>query len=205
MMFWMLIIAVSLAILAISAGATAGDKQMSYVHMAVTAAVCLSLALMAAREIRAAVIAGEPQSAIAAKSARFMGLVWTWGALALVITYATGILSWKEWWQFFLAFFVAAGFSLFFSALLNKDARTGTQNDTILRVGRILAYVQFFGMLAVMIGLIIDNKMPPNLKARSGWEDWAANHIFCFGALALAVISAYAIRVQRLSPGMANP
>jgi hypothetical protein len=205
MVLWMLIIAASVAILAISAGAASGDKQMSYVHMAVTAAVCLSLALMAIREIRAAVVANESQPSIAAKSARFMGLVWTWGALALVVTYATGILSWKEWWHFFLAFFVAAGLSLFFSALLNKDARAGTQDDTILRIGRILAYVQFFGMLVVMIGLVIDNKMPPNLKARSGWEDWAANHIFFFGALALAAISAYAIRVQAPGRSTAHP
>lgn len=196
MVMWSLIISVSVAILAISVGSGSGDTQMAYVHMAVSAAVSLTMALLAIREIRARVTTNQSRPAIAAASARFMGLVWTWGALALAVTYATGILHWKEWWQFFIAFFVAAGLSLFFSALLNKDAEKGTEDATILKIGRVLAYVQFFGMLTVMIGLVLDRKMPPNLKPNPGWEDWAGNHIFFFGALALASISAYAIRVQ---------
>ena len=37
-----------------------------------------------------------------------MGLVWTWGAVALFVTY-NFILSWKEWFPFFMAFVLAAG------------------------------------------------------------------------------------------------
>ncbi len=45
-----------------------------------------------------------------------------------------------------------------------------------------------------MIGLIIDGKMTRFLVPRHG--DWAANNIFFGGALALAVISAYALKAS---------
>ncbi|MEE8310044.1 MAG: hypothetical protein V3R34_06600 [Hyphomicrobium sp.] len=46
------------------------------------------------------------------------------------------------------------------------------------------------GMLITMIGLVIDDKMPRDPQE----PDWAANNIFFFGAAALALISANALR-----------
>lgn len=196
MILWLVVFAVSIAVMAVSAGAQGLDPRMAYIHMAVAAFVSVILALLAIREIFAAARSDIAPTAIAALAARYMGLLWSWGVLGLVSTYATGILQWKEWWQFLIAFIVAAGLCLFFSAILKRDADAGNSDETFLKLGRILTIVQFIGMLAVMIGLALDGKMPPNVNARPGWEDWAANHIFFFGSLALAAVSAAALKAQ---------
>lgn len=197
MILWLLVFAISISIMAVSAGAQGLDTSMAYVHMAVAAFVSLVMALLAIREILSLARSGAGPAAVAACAARNMGFVWSWAALSLLITYGTGILRWKEWWQFLIAFIVAAGLSLFFAAILKKDAEAGDRDETFLRLGRILTIVQFIGMIAVMIGLTLDGKMPPNLNAKVGWEDWAANHVFFFGAIALAAISAIALRAQQ--------
>jgi hypothetical protein len=52
-------------------------------------------------------------------------------------------------------------------------------------------------MVVVMIGLAVDGKLMRFAKARPGWEDWAANNIFFFGAMALAAIGAHALLASR--------
>jgi hypothetical protein len=62
--------------------------------------------------------------------------------------------------------------------------------------------VQLVGAVAAMAGLILDGKLPflPGLPSlieghyRVGAKDWAANDVFFFGAAALAIISAVALR-----------
>jgi len=194
MVLWMLSIAVSVALLVLTAAAKVGDPKMAYVHMFVAAAVCVFFALMAIRDTRTVVVSGASRSAISARSARYMGYILAWGALALVVTYGLGIVSWREWFHFFLAFAICGAAALFFANLLERDAAEGKTDETILKVGRYLAYGQFFGMMIVMLGLIIDGKMTRFLDPRHG--DWAANNIFFFGALALCAISAYALKVS---------
>ena len=193
MIIWALGIAGSVALLAISAGGRGLDLRMAYVHMAIAAFVSIFIALTAIREARALHAQNASRSEIAASSARFMGLVWTWGALALVVTYGSGILSWHEWWQFFLAFFVAAGLCLFFSATLKKDADIKKDDETMLKLGHYLAVFQLIGMTIVIAGLLLDGKMTRFSAPRPGWEDWAANNIFFFGAVALVAISLVAL------------
>lgn len=194
MIMWMTSIAISVALLVLSAAAKLTDPRMAYLHMFVAAAMAVFFALTAIRDTRKLVEADASRSAVSASSARFMGYVWAWGALALLISYGFGIVEWHEWWHFFLAFAGAGVAALFFANLLQRDANQGKVDETILKVSRYLAYVQFFGMLAVMLGLIIDGKMTRFLVPRHG--DWAANNIFFFGALALAAISAYALKVS---------
>jgi hypothetical protein len=124
-----------------------------------------------------------------------MGYVWAWGALGLVISYGSGIVDWHEWLTFFIAFAVFAVASLFFSKMLQRDADEGKEDEAILKAGRYLAWIQLVGMIAVVVGLIIDGKMTRFLVPRYG--DWAANNIFFFGAIAIGAISAYAIKVSK--------
>lgn len=192
MVFWMLSIAVSVAALVVTAAlkSTSG-VQMAYTHMAITAAVSIAFALVYIRETEVLRSAGAKEGEVAANTSRFMGLIWCWGALALIITYGTGILHWKEWWHFFGAFFLASGLCLFLSATLKKDVREGRQDATLLSIGRYLAIGQLVGMVITMIGLIVDGKMTRFMVPRH--TDWAANNVFFFGALAIAIVSAYAL------------
>ncbi len=195
MIFWMLSIAVSIALLVITAALKAANPSMAYAHMAIAAVMAVVFALLAVRETDQLVKAGGSRPAVAAQTARFMGYVWTWGALALVISYGSGVVAWHEWLTFFIGFAILAAASLFFSFMLQRDADEGKEDEAILKLGRYLAWAQLFGMILVVVGLIIDGKMTRFLVPRHG--DWAANNIFFFGAIALGVISAYAIKVGK--------
>jgi hypothetical protein len=193
--YWLLGIAISVPALALTAAGRPNNVQLAYAHMAIAAAVSLVFAAMAIRECRSRLGAGAAPFEVAGNNARSMGMVWAWGALTLVITYGTGLLAWKEWWHFFIAFAVAAGLCLVFYAALKRSVRSGLQDETTLRWARYLAMIQLVGMVVVMLGLLIDGKMVRFHNPR--YTDWAANNIFFFGALALALISGHALKASK--------
>ncbi|HRD75202.1 MAG TPA: hypothetical protein PK264_04585 [Hyphomicrobiaceae bacterium] len=186
---WMLAIAVSVAALVVAAAA-----KLHYIHMAVAAVMAIFIALSAVRELRVTTASGAGDAAVASVAARYMGLVWAWGAIVLMITYMF-ILQWKEWWQFFIAFIVAAGICLFFSATLRSDSAKGADDPGMLSLSRYLALAQAIGTVVTIVGLgVFDGKgfrlggkMLRFLDPRH--TDWAANNVFFFGAIALAAIS----------------
>ncbi len=182
----------SVIFLVFVADARAEDVRMAYVHAAIAAATALIVAGVAVRQCRILLAKAASASEIASSNAWYMGIIWGWGALALIATYTTGVLVWKEWWQFVLAFAFAALLSLYFASALKKDTLAGKEDETMLRIARYLAIVQLVGMGITMLGLIIDGKMVRFLTLR--FTDWAANNIFFFGALGIALISAYALR-----------
>jgi hypothetical protein len=192
---WMLGIAISVPALVLSAAARPVNLQLAYAHMAIAAAMSLVFAAMAIRECRAMLGAGAAPSEVASNNARCMGVVWAWGALALIMTYGTGALAWKEWWHFVIVFTVAAATCFLFAATLKMSARSGQEDETMLRWARYLAMIQLVGMIVVMVGLLIDGKMVRFLNPRH--TDWAANNVFFFGALALAAISGYALKTNK--------
>lgn len=151
--------------------------------------VNLLLAAVGVSERRSLSAAGAARSLIESTTARTMGLVWLWGAAALVLIYNL-VMSWREWTHFSAAFAAAGLLCLGFSALLAKDARQGREDATLLRLGRYFAIAQLVGMVATLIGLAVD---PDKEILYATDNDWAGNGIFLFGAVALALISAYAL------------
>ncbi|MFT5508819.1 MAG: hypothetical protein ACI89J_001896 [Hyphomicrobiaceae bacterium] len=194
MIFWVLSIGASVALLVLTTIAKTGNPSMAYAHMVIAGITTVCFALIAIRGTQRLVDASASKSAISASSAWHMSYIWVWGTLSLLITYASGVVHWHEWLHFFAAFAVAGIAALFFANLLHKDANAGKDDETILKVSRYLAYAQLFGMIVVMLGLLIDGKMSRHLIPRHG--DWAANNIFFFGALGLAIMSAYALKVS---------
>ncbi len=190
---WSLGIGASVAALVIVAALKLQNTNLAYVHMAIAAAVSIGMTLAAIRELR------RPAAAVnlelpASVGARYLGLIWTWGALALILTYAF-VLQWREWWHFSLVFITLAGVCLFLSATLRKDAETGADDDTMVKLARILIRIHFGAAIITVIGLIIDGKMVRFLVPRH--QDWAAQNIFFFGAIALGIISWHALRAMR--------
>ena len=194
MVFWSLSIIVSIVFLVLSAAARDSGVHMAYAHMSIAAAVSIGFALIFIRESEAMRMAGARASVVAGNTARFMGIVWAWGALSLAVTYGTGILHWREWLHFFLACCALAAICLFFSTVMSKDAEKDKDDENLLKIGRYLTILQFAGMILAMIGMLIDGKMTRYLTPR--FSDWAANHIFFFGALAIAVISGYSLTTK---------
>jgi hypothetical protein len=187
--------AVSLALLVLTASLRVEGVHWAYVHMAIAAATALLIAAAAMRRCRALLDSGASAAEVAGSNAWYMGMVWAWGALALIATYATRILVWREWWQFLIAFAVVAALSFYFASTLTRDGRAGKQDEAMLRTSRILAKVQLVGMIITMFGLVIDGKMTRFMTLR--FTDWAANNVFFFGAMAIAIISAYALRTNK--------
>ncbi len=146
---------------------------------------------------------GASETELAEASATRMGLVWAWGALALIVIYL-GLLSWREWWHFFSAFAVAAVASFGLAAALRRDVAAGGGDGTMLKLGRLLAKGQIVGMAAAVIGLVVDGKVTRFMNPVK-YPDWAGNNLFLFGAVALAVLSFAALRMgsaaQPAGPG----
>lgn len=165
------------------------------VHLGIAAVIAAILAIRGILVHRAGEVAGISRSAVASNNASSMALIWLWGGLSVFIIYAAH-LTWREWWHFALAFIVVGAISLGFSMMLRKDADTGKEDATMLGLARKLGWVQLVGMIVTVVGLLVD---PGKrfLTVRAGWEDWAANSIFLFGAAGLAVLSAYALWKER--------
>jgi hypothetical protein len=188
MVLWVLGMAAGVSGLVLTAAARATNLQAAYAHMAIAAIMGILFAVLAVRECRTMQAAGAAPLDVGSINARHMGAVWAWGALLLLITYGTGILAWKEWWHFFIAFALAGSLCLLFAAMVKHSA-------AMQRWARYLALSQLAGMILVMLGLLIDGKMVRFLEPRH--TDWAANNIFFFGAMALAAISGYALKNSR--------
>jgi hypothetical protein len=186
MVIWMLSLGASIAVLIVTAATRA-----YYLHMAAAGAVSILVALASFQEARSIGEERRQAGLLASSSFRHMGLVWTWGALALLVTYSF-ILSWREWWQFFIGFMVLAGLCLFLSATLRKDAEAGSSDATMFKVASGLSIFFMIAMVGVMAGLLIDGKLwrfTTVAGQRIGSQDWAANNVFFFGALAIGAVS----------------
>src|SRR5690606_13044016 len=143
------------------------------------AAANLLVAAAGARERRTLRAASASRSLIEGATARTMGVIWLWGAAALVLIYTT-VMSWREWTHYSAAFPGPGLLCVGFSALRKKDADEGREDATLLRLGRSLAVGQLLGMLATLAGLVID---PDKEILYATDNDWAGNGIFLFGAV----------------------
>lgn len=185
----------SIVLLMLTSAMRADGVHMAYAHMAVAALVAAAFVLSYLRTDGRLRAANAGRATLAANTARFLGLVWAWGALGLAATYATGLFPWREWPHFLAASVVLAGLCLAFANMLDKDAAAGREDATMLKLGDTLGNVLLGGMVIVVAGLLIDGKMTRFLTPR--FTDWPANNIFFFGAIAMALISGYSLLKRR--------
>ena len=160
--------------------------------LAATGFVSLLLALVGISERSALIRKQASRSAIESRTARYMGLAWLWGAIAIFAVYVF-LLSWREWPQFVAGFGIAGLLSLGYSALLARDAAAGRDDETMLKIGRYLCIGQLVGMIVTIVGLFID---PDKEFIYIDDSDWAGNGIFLFGALSLLLLSLHALRTS---------
>ncbi len=187
MLIWMLGIGFSISSLVLTAA-----MKIPYAHMAVAAFISLLVALAALSELRKPVMTSEEMSTMVGTNLRHMGLIWSWGAIGLLVTYGFKILEWREWLHFFVAFVVLAGLTYFLAVTFTNDGQGKEHDATMIRIARGFSMFIVAAMLITMIGLILDGKMwrfATVAGQRPGWQDWAANNIFFFGALAQAAVA----------------
>jgi hypothetical protein len=118
------------------------------------------------------------------------GLVYGWGAAAMLAVYHLSGLHWRHGWQYGAAMaLVAIGIFIY--------ARRLNAGDSELRTPRALAAVtglgtlQGLGLIAALAFLVLSGKLATP-KA-----DWAANVIFVAGSVTLALLSLISVLTYR--------
>lgn len=163
-------------------------------HLALSALICVGIAFVGILEGQKLRAEGASKAELASANARNMGFIYIWGAATIALTYTT-LLSWHEWWHWFLGFAVIGTACIFFSNTVARDHIEGRDDETLLSIGNKLTWVQLVGMLIAMIGMLVDGKLSRYLIPNA--MDWAAQNTFFTGALGLAVLSAYALWASR--------
>jgi hypothetical protein len=189
LVIWMLAFTISICLSVVGVA-----LDMSYLQMGATALVTLAIAIVAVQTHRGLSANGASRSALAANTARHIGLVWGWAAAAILIIYSF-LLVWREAWVFTIGLSLVSAMCLGLSQIFERDAAAGREDATMLSLGRALNALQIVGMILAMVGLIADRKF--GLVPDVSRADWAANNIFFFGALAVAAIGFHSWSADR--------
>ncbi len=185
MVLWGFAFTISLVVMLLTAGA-----RMPMVHLAMAALITLGIAFVAILENKSMRDSGTSKPLVAAATARNMGFIYIWGAVVIAITYLS-LLSWHEWWHWFIGFALVGTMCIFYSNTLTRDAEAGRQDNTMLSIGNKLTWVQLIGMLIAIVGMLVDGKLTRFVNPKL--MDWAAQNTFFAGAVGLAIVSAYAL------------
>lgn len=188
---WIVLLVAAVLVSVLAATGNTPLLAQPLLHRVIVGAIMLSFVFLAVQTRLRRIETGASESAIGASTAEYLGLVWSWGALSILLTYVFVLEThWPEWWQFFLGFTAAAVGSLAFAALLGRDAAAGKVDDTLIKIGRFLVQLQIAGMVVGIVTMIIDGKFPRAITQ----ADWAGCNICFFGALAIIAIGADALR-----------
>lgn len=184
---WILAIGFGTAALTVAAA-----LKLQFLHMVVTAAVTVFMALAAIAETRRA----DDNDARAAISLRHLGLVWTWVALNLFVTYGY-IITWRPWMLLFVACFLSGGLCLFLASTLQAARQSATRDDQFARMARLIAIAQLVVTGIALAALGLETFLWRSIDTRL--QGWAAGSLCLFGALAIAAISLNALRAEAVS------
>jgi hypothetical protein len=192
MVLWMMGIAISVCLLVISAAIGAQVPIVGNAHLIIAGLVSTVMALLAIGEARKLIQVGASDMMVTGSLMGFMGLIWAWAALAISITYGTGILEWSAWWQYFAGSMVLAGLFLFSSRLLCVASHQG-RDQTKLRITQYMAGIT---LLATVTAIAFCGLNQLNTVSAIEIGTWAAENVFFFGAFALAAISSYLLKAS---------
>lgn len=168
-------------------------------HFGARGAAAAAAAMASAALIAAAVIAnrssGEPQrdaalAVHAAENARLMSRTYNWGGLSMLLVYQLSGLKWQHGWQYGLGMVLIA-------LALHVYARRLATPQSQLAERRALdatAYLALAQGIAAAVALVV---LFASGKIGGPKNDWAANHIFVAGGLAIVVISFLAFATHR--------
>jgi hypothetical protein len=126
----------------------------------------------------------------ARRNARLMAITYAWGAIAMLAAYTLTGLRWYHAWQYGLAMALIALLLFLYAVAVGREDSRLRQPSFLLGALQ-LATVQGAAAVGGVLFLIGSGKLV-RLKA-----DWAANHIFLAGGLAIASLSALTVVTQR--------
>lgn len=127
----------------------------------------------------------EPAHVASRRNAVIMAAVYGWGAAAFGAVYGLSGLWWFHAWQYGLAMALISAV-LFGFAYLMDDEESAFRSPASLDISAGLAVLQAAGAAAALSFLVASGKL------YSPKPDWAANHIFLGGGVALIGVSVIA-------------
>ena len=157
------------------------------------------VASLAAVAVRVNAHHWAPQAGIGARlsamqrNARLLAITYSWGALAMALSYATRLtgLRWQHGWQYALAMALIAWLCFFYAIQIWRSRGQPVRQALLEAIGIPLAILQ----LALGVGglgfILATGKL---LSRRS---DWVANQIFTAGAVTVILLSLVALAVDR--------
>ncbi|MGE3428549.1 MAG: hypothetical protein AB7I44_17475 [Hyphomicrobiaceae bacterium] len=123
-------------------------------------------------------------------NAQLIGAVYNWGGLAMLTVYALSGIYWRHGWQYGLGMLlIALGLYNFARKISAPSSPLAT--PAALAISAMLALAQGIAAALALVILVASGK----LATAKG--DWAANHIFVAGGLAIVVISVLAYATHR--------
>jgi hypothetical protein len=125
----------------------------------------------------------------ARRNARLMAITYAWGAAAMLAAYTLTGLRWYHAWQYGLAMTLLAALLFLYAIDIGREGSRLRQPPFLLGALS-LTVVQGAGALVGALFLIVSGKLA------TPRPDWAANHIFFAGGLAIAALSAIAAITQ---------
>jgi hypothetical protein len=137
--------------------------------------------------------AGSAQPVMASRNASLLALGYSWAAASMLAVYLLTPLRWQHGWQYGLGMALIA--ALIYGAGQRIPGHWTPQSSRRL-IG--MSLLHGWAASAGLFWLIYTGKM------LSPKADWAANVVFVTGAIAIAGLSAIAIRTARLLAGQAS-
>lgn len=120
-------------------------------------------------------------------------LVYAWGATAMFAIYSLSGLAWRHWWQYGAGMALLACLALLCANYLAK--RRGSLEHTTARNVLIgITAVQAAAVAAALAYLVGSGKL------QTAKADWAANHVFIAGGVAIVLISIVSLLAHRRQP-----
>lgn len=192
---WVVGVGVNVSLLALLAW-----TQSYYLHLIIAAAIPTAIAQSLYNPPPGLGPTAADPASKAADGLRHMAGLWSWGALALIVIYASSILTWREYGRFVIVFTMLASACLVLATQVVKAEDKPAENATLLNGIRIGAIVSCVGLAIVAVGLlihdgrafrlggkVINGQLP--VTQREGWQDWAGNQIFFYGALCVSALA----------------
>ncbi len=183
MIIWVLALAAGVAGMAIT---TAMEAKTA--HVLATAFASTAIVAAAVHEHRSAAVMGASRYSLAAISARFIGMLWTWSGIATFVIYGF-VLDWPHWVTGVYTMFTCAVMYLFMALILDREATAATPDPRAASLVSVLTKCTF-AMAAVLLGLLLAVQRYPDLVADSG-DAWAALNLAISTVVGLLSLSGY--------------
>lgn len=173
----------------------AADRADQHLHIATCAAVFV-VTVVAAWLLRPAEPAPGLDAArrTAIRFSLLIGMVYLWGAAAILVSYYLTDLSWYHAWQYPIYLAIPGLISLWVAKRHRRRA-TNPEITRDLDFGRWMAWAQLVVMLGVMVYMWFSREVAMGLAGENA--NWPAVDIMLFGTLALAVLSLLAVADDR--------